>query len=525
VTIAARHRLLLMAFCASVWLPGLPARTLWPTDEPRYALLARDMTESGDYVVPVKRGEAYHSQPPLFLWAEVASGALMGGVSEAAVRVPSFLAALSTVLLVHALAANLFTPTAALMSALVLAADVRFLLQAQWASTDMMLCFFMTATLAAFYTGYRSGRRWWYLVMYAAAGLAAMTKGPVGFALPGLVIVCFLLLRRDLKEVLRMRLPLGAAIVSGICAPWILLFWHRAGGSQVANLVLKQSLQRYTEAWNNLQPWYYFLWRFPADFLPWTPIFPIALWASTRMEKSHRLFLWCWFAAVLLFFSASSGKRGVYILPLHPAAAILVGWLWDSAYSGRGWESARRWLRWARGAVALLFCGLGVFLIVPLTDRLEQPLELRRAGMLLGLICLAACIGVALAPPRRALPVIAGATGVLALAAIVLIAPLENRRQNVVGFSAEIARLVPPAAPLGIVRDRFEDLVFYSRHSPQVQLRGGPRLDRWMQRPETVYAVLDQPAWERVGAREGVSWNLLANQKLAGEDYYLIVKN
>jgi len=52
-----RHVLLLIGFCAVIWLPGLPARTLWPTDEPRYALIARDMADRADYVVPIKRGE------------------------------------------------------------------------------------------------------------------------------------------------------------------------------------------------------------------------------------------------------------------------------------------------------------------------------------------------------------------------------------------------------------------------------------------------------------------------------------
>src|SRR6185503_11937882 len=106
--------------------------------------------------------------------------------------------------------------------------------------------------------------------------------------LPGMVILCCLIWRRDLKEVLRMRLPAGVAIVSAILAPWLLLFWRQAGTEEVTNLVLKQSFQRYTDAWNNIAPWYYFLWHFPLDFLPWAPLFPVAVAASaTRMEKGH----------------------------------------------------------------------------------------------------------------------------------------------------------------------------------------------------------------------------------------------
>jgi 4-amino-4-deoxy-L-arabinose transferase-like glycosyltransferase len=260
------------------------------------------------------------------------------------------------------------------------------------------------------------------------------------------------------------------------------------------------------------------------DFLPWTPVFPIALWASARMEKSHRLFLWCWIAAIFVFFSVSSGKRGVYILPLHPASAILVGWFWDRVCVDPSWETARRWLRAARVAIAVLFAGLGIFLLVPLSPMLAQPPDLRRAGIVLGLMAMGFALAIALVAARSALSVIAGATAGLALAGIILVAPIENRRQNVVGFSEEIARRVPQGAPLGVVRDRFEDLAFYSHRDPEVQLRPGRRLDEWMSRGETVYAVLDQPAWEGLNSRPRPPWDLLAKQNLAGEDYYLIVK-
>ena len=121
MSIATRHRLTLIALCTLMWLPALPVRTLWPTDEPRYALIARDMAESGDYIVPIKRGEVYHSQPPLYLWLEVLSGKLLGGLGETAARLPSFLAAISCLLIVHGLATRLFGAGAGLACALVLA--------------------------------------------------------------------------------------------------------------------------------------------------------------------------------------------------------------------------------------------------------------------------------------------------------------------------------------------------------------------------------------------------------------------
>lgn len=525
---AARHRLALIVFCSLMWLPGLPARTLWPTDEPRYALIARDMAESGDYVVPLKRGDVYHSQPPLFLWMEVLSAALMGGMTEAAARLPSFLAGVGCVLVAHALATSLLEAQAGLMSALVLATSVRYLLSAQWVATDMLLCFFMTAALAAFHRAWRHGEPRWYLVMYAMAGMGTMTKGPVGLVLPGLVILCCLAMCGDWRELRRMRLHWGVVIVSALVAPWLFLFWKQAGAGQVANLALKQSFQRYTAAWNNVAPWYYFLWRFPLDFLPWAPLLPVAAVASARaLERRTRVFLWSWFGVVFLFYSLSTGKRGVYLLPLYPAAASLVGWLWHRAVHEASWPSPdlyRRWLRLGSVTTGLAFAALGAVLLSPLPMRGGLPVDARAAVVALGIVSLALGGVIALLAPGRAFPVIAGGTALLAVAGVLTLAPYENRRQNVTVFAASIARAVPMGAPLGMVRDRFEDLVFYSHRGADLELRPGARVVGWLSRPETVYAVLDEAAFDDLKTRAQLTWEVLDRQVLAGEPYYLIVK-
>lgn len=528
MSLTARHRLLLILFCTLMWLPGLPVRTFWPMDEPRYALIARDMAESGDYIVPIKRGEIYHSQPPLYLWTEVISARLLGGLTEAAARLPSFIAAVGCVLTVYALGATLFGAGAGLAGALVLATDVRFLLSAQWAATDMLLCFFMTATLASFFNAWHGGNRRWYYVMYAMAGLGTMTKGPVGFVLPGMVILCCLTVSRDLREVLRMRLHWGVLIVCAILAPWVLLFWRQAGGHEIANLALKQSFQRYTSAWNNIQPWYYFIWRFPLDFLPWMPFLPVAVAASARyMEKRSRVFLWTWFAVIFLFFSASTGKRGVYLLPLHPAAAMAVGWLLHRAARepvADGGPSYRLSVRVGGIIIGLMFAGLGAVLLSPLPSRAGFPADARGATLLMGLMCLAFGAAIAALPPNRSFHAIVAGTGVISLAGVLMLAPYENRRQNITSFAATIAKEVPEGAPLGIVRDRFEDLVFYSHRAAETELRPGQRLVQWMSRPGTVYAVLDQAAFDDLKTRDQLTWELLDNEVISNDQYYLIVK-
>ena len=520
---AARHRLILVLFCAAIWLPGLPARTLWPTDEPRYSLVAREMIARGDLVVPIRNGEVYHSQPPLFLWCEAAMAALAGD-SEAALRVPSFLAGLGGVLIVHALASAWFGPGAGLLSGLVLATDIRYLLQAQWISTDMLLCLLVTGSLACFARGYGTGRRGWYLVCYVLASAATMTKGPVGFVLPGLVIVSFLALRRDLGEILRMRLFSGTLIFMVIVLPWYLMFWHRAGGESALDLVLTQSFRRYVSAWNNQQPWYYFLWRLPADLLPWTPVLPFAVWVSLRrMPDRDRLLLYCWIAAMFVFFSISTGKRGVYLLPAHPAAAILIGWLWDAAIRAPEDRSMARCLRWCSLLTAFVFVVAGISTLAS-RSALAAIEGAGPAASVLGGLGLAAGTVLALTPPRRSPHAAALATGLLAVVALVIAAPVENRRRNQSDFTAELTRQVPEGARLGIVRKGFEEISFYSGRTAEIELETGRSLRDWMKEPETVYAVLDRRSYEQVLSKSFPPWDLLARGEMAGREYFLIVK-
>ncbi len=517
------HRLLLAAFCAILWLPGLPARTLWPTDEARYAVIARDMAASGDYVVPMKRGDVYHSQPPLFLWSGVAAIRLSGGPSEWALRVPSFLAGLGGVLVVHAIASTWFGATAGLIGGLVLATDVRYLLQAQWISTDMLLCFLMTAGLACFAEGYRRRKRGWYLACYALMSAATLTKGPVGVVLPGLVILCFLVVQRDFKEILRMRLPAAALIFAAIVLPWYLMFGARTAGEQATDLVMTQSVHRFLNAWNNQQPWHYFFRQLPFDLLPWSIAFLFALWyARRRMPEVPRRFLACWMAVMFVFFSISTGKRGVYLLPLHPAAALLVGWFWDAGTRASHGDLMARRVKVAARLTALLFLLAGAAVIAWTLARSSEE-GIRQAAWVLGPAAAAIGVGLMLTPVRFLPHAAAGATGALALAALVVVAPLQNRRLDPVPFAREVSAHVPRGAPLAMSRRRFEELAWYGGLSPERELRPGQDLDAWLSQPRTVYAVLDRAAFERLPGGAPPSWQKLSRGVVAGENYFLIV--
>src|SRR5512136_2327761 len=175
----------LLGFCLGIYFLNLGRWDLWNPDEPRYAQVTREMVTGGDWVLMHFNGQVYPDKPPLFFWLVALSSFAWQGFSSFAVRFPAAVFGTLTVLLTYFLGRQLYSPRAALLSALILATSVQFAHLSMRANIDTTLAFFTTSSMACFWMWYR-GRggehhRWAILGFYVAMALAALTKGPVGF--------------------------------------------------------------------------------------------------------------------------------------------------------------------------------------------------------------------------------------------------------------------------------------------------------------------------------------------------------
>ncbi|HRN61081.1 MAG TPA: glycosyltransferase family 39 protein [Luteimonas sp.] len=316
---------------------GIGLRDPSPPDEPRFVLAAQGMVETGDWLVPRRGREFYAEKPPVFMWMQAASWHLVRDW-RVAFLLPSLLAALATLWLVFDAARRLWSPRHGLWAAGALFVCLQFGLQAKRAQIDMVLVALTTLSLWALLRYLLDGRerRWLALGMFAA-GLGTVTKG-VGF-LPVLVLLPWLGLR------LTNRVPPGprgraagdvlaavAGFVAGAAvwlAPLGIALLRDADPALHAyahELLFRQTGTRYVNAWHHHQPWWYFaqtiatLWLPGALLLlPW--LLP-AWWRRLRRGDPRYILLLGWVALVLLFFSASPGKREVYIFPALPAACL-----------------------------------------------------------------------------------------------------------------------------------------------------------------------------------------------------------
>lgn len=375
----SRHRFAWLIIL-SVWLiffllPGATTMPLLEPDEGRNAEVAREMLRGGDWITPHYNGYPYLDKPAPFFWLVAASFKTFG-VSEWAARLPSGLAALATMLLIWFLARRMFGFEEALLSGLVLVTSPLVLIFSRLVIFDMTLTFLITAALVCF---------WWEeskperrlivdLAMFAAMGMATITKGPVGFLLPLLAILAYSLLRGGLGRFKRLHWGLGLAVFLAVVLPWFIAVSVR-NPDFPRYALWQESLVRFTTGSARRSGGIlYYLPVYLGGFFPWSfvllyaGIHGLKGWKSIREERNAPVaFLLSFAIVVFVFFTISRSKLPGYILPALGPLSILTAHLWSTAQSG---DTGRvpDWLK--AGFATMVILGL-VMIVSPRLDHLD----------------------------------------------------------------------------------------------------------------------------------------------------------
>jgi 4-amino-4-deoxy-L-arabinose transferase-like glycosyltransferase len=338
---------LLLGLCFIIYFVNLGQWDLWNPDEPRYAEVSREMVKGGDWILMHRNGELYTDKPPLFFWAVAISSFLWQGFSPFAVRFPSALFGTLTVLLTFFIGKRLYSSRTGFLSGLILATSGRFAYLSTRGNIDATLTFFTTVSILCFLQWYQRRQEGEafparmkglsFYGYYGGMALATLAKGPVGFILPLAVTLLFLIVQKEWKGIKKMRLFSGILLLMAIVLAWYLPAVLEGGKYYLNETLLHQSVERYARGSSHIRPIYYYLYSFPPDFLPWIIFLPAAMvYGFSRAMTAKRkefLFLMVWFVFIFLFFTLSKGKRGLYFLPLFPAASLMIGKLWEDLVS------------------------------------------------------------------------------------------------------------------------------------------------------------------------------------------------
>ena len=313
---------------------GIGLRDPWPADEPRFALIARDMAATHQWLIPAVGGDVYADKPPLFFWIMAALLSITGSVRWSFL-LPSLFAAAGCTVLVYDLGRRLWNREVGLATGLALLFTVQFLWQARQAQIDATLCFFTTLGLYGLLRHCLLGPDWkWYGIGWAACGFGIITKG-VGF-LPLLVLIPYAFARGPRwqpRPVIEggLRWLLGPVALLLAVSVWLVPMLIAAQHDPVLQryrdeILFGQTVHRYAAAWHHREPfWYFIVDVIPGLWLPLTLLLPwlVPAWRSAMRKRDLRiLLLLAWIGLVVLFFSLSTGKRGVYVLPAVPAFAL-----------------------------------------------------------------------------------------------------------------------------------------------------------------------------------------------------------
>ena len=316
---------------------GLGLRDPWPADEPRFALIARDMVDSGQWLFPLRGGELYPDKPPLFMWA-IALCYLAVGNLKIAFLLPSALSALLTLAAMRWLLNHAGGHANA--GALSLLAMTQFVVQAKTAQIDAMLAGLTTCSLCLLLYHLTIAPRWSFAYIAGIfAGLGVITKG-VGF-LPLLVLLPYFIFKKRNKawvqhDFLDWRWLGVLFAFLGAIMLWLLpMVWavEKANSAELLayrdNILFHQTANRYLDAWHHLKPWHYYLSH--VIIWAWFPLIVALPFLAAAIKQHWRqlhggvALLLFWSLLVLIFFSFSAGKRGVYLLPITPALAMVFG--------------------------------------------------------------------------------------------------------------------------------------------------------------------------------------------------------
>ena len=341
-----------LILAAILFLARLGARALW-SSEFRWAEIAREMVVTHNYFWPTINGRVYYDKPLGSYWLVIFSTRFTGGLNEAATRLPSAIAGLLAVLLLMILVRRLYDARTALLAGVILATSFSFVFFSRDASADVETITGELAALLLFNHNEERGGGLWIVGLWLIMAATSLTKGLLGFALPLLVIGAYSCLRdgwaqlfqeilhgsaadRMRKLIARNRWFFNWYTVAGVAVGGFVYYMpfeisaRMMGTQKGLAMVYRENVVRFFHPFDHRGPIYLYVYVIFGLMAPWSALLPAALvethsirHADAEPARADRFAL-VYFWATFIFFTLSGSRRSYYILPILPAAAILV---------------------------------------------------------------------------------------------------------------------------------------------------------------------------------------------------------
>ena len=537
----------------------------WDEDEPRFAVIARTMLETGDWIVPVYNGTLAVDKPVLMHWCMAACFALFG-TSEIAARLPAAAATVLTALALLRAGSRWFSPLAGVLAAIAYVGCLLVAVESHAATPDAILTALTTwATVLvaeAFLPGdgSDSSRRALDLGRALGAGglmgLAVLCKGPIGFVGPLAVVMPWAwgiaVQRRLAPNALRdhtigavareaclavvdaLRSTRFASLVVGtlaVAAPWYAAVGVRTAGAWPAGFFLVHNVGRFAAPMEKHGGGVlYHPLGLLVGFYPWSCFLPLAfvvvawrLWKRAEPKPAAATLVMLWMAVWVGGFSAAATKLPNYIMPAYPAAALLVAAFAADA-AGRARWPHRAWL--ASGLGWLAFGGVATSAVVVAASL--YAIEGGAPAALVGLVPIAGALGCLVAARRSRLEPL----GVFAVTSLVFTAlavgPAAGwlaRANALPGLVREAHHIAGGHARLGAFGRNTPNIVFYADGIVEEWLPGGAAAaGAFLTTGSDALVLVPEPAYAELAAHLPAGCGIVARARplFQKHDYLLV---
>ncbi len=309
----------------------LGSRGLNEPDEGRFAEAAREMLVQSDMLIPHLGGVPHLQKPPMIYWLTAASLRVLG-VNEWAARLPSALAALGTILLIMHLAGLLFDRNVAWLSGLILLSNGLFFAMARTITTDMLLCFWITASVVCFVDYTVKNRTWAIALFYLCLGLGFLTKGPIAFLIPLCAVIPWAIARQRQPGHDR-RTYYGfpgflVALVIGFS--WFIVLFQQHPELMTYYLHYEFLDRIASNVHNRAKPFWFYSAVLLGGLFPWSVLLPRTLRfiMGTRpgIGSPVRWLFAGWLILPWFILHGVTSKLPTYLLPLYPPLAVVLAY-------------------------------------------------------------------------------------------------------------------------------------------------------------------------------------------------------
>ena len=392
-----------LIFAAILFFVRLGARALW-SSEFRWAEIAREMLVTHNYFWPTINGHVYYDKPLGSYWLVIFSTPFTGGLNEAATRLPCAIAGLLAVAILMRLVRRLYDARTAILGGVILATSFSFVFFSRHASADVETLTGELAALLLFNHNEERGGGLWVVGLWLIMAATSLTKGLLGFALPLSVIGVYSCLRDGGGQFFEaiFRGPLVGCIrwlvernrwffnwysVVGVALGALVYYLpfeissRLMGSEKGLEMVYRENVVRFFHPFDHRGPIYLYVYVIFALMAPWSALLPAALVEThslrhggaepARADRFALVYFW----ATFIFFTVSGSRRSYYILPILPAAAILVArTLAYPSESELRSMIARRLLTIGYAIVALAAL-VGIVLLIPAWAILPSPYD------------------------------------------------------------------------------------------------------------------------------------------------------